>query len=517
MTDPPNSGRPLVFATVGTDHHRFDRLVGWMDDWLAAGGAQRADCLIQIGTSRPPRNAEYSTYMPFDEVRRAMADATVVVSHGGPATILLAHAAGKLPIVLPRTRAEGEHVDDHQTAFAQRAGRAGLIVMVETEQEFRRALDDMLTGSNEPTTQMVQSFYHDAVDRFEGVVAEMFGPTTNGERDEADVKVVYIGGCGRSGSTLLSTVLGAVPGVVAVGELRHLWRAIERDELCGCGMPVSRCPFWEEVGAAAFGGWRALGVGRQLQLERLVDRHRRIPALVWPATQPAYRAALREYATTLSHLYRGISSVSGAATVLDSTKDPSYGFILRHVDGISLRMVHLVRDSRGVAYSWQKRTVKPEVTSNVEYMDRYSPGRMALRWSAYNTLLHGLRALGVPTMFVRYEQFAADPTTVAQRVLAFAGSAQSEGNPPSVPADMADLPLQHTIAGNPMRFRLNGDGIAPDEQWRSEMPRGSARRVAALSAPLLAAYGYVGPRRAAQREDAKRSATGGEKAGKVPL
>ena len=173
MTDLPHNGRPFVFATVGTDHHRFDRLVGWMDDWLAAGGGQRADCLIQIGTSRQPRNAEYSTYMPFDEVRRAMADATVVVSHGGPATILLAHAAGKLPIVLPRTRAEGEHVDDHQTAFAQRAGRAGLIVMVETEQEFRRALDEMLTGSDEPTTQMVQSFYHDAVDRFENVVAEM--------------------------------------------------------------------------------------------------------------------------------------------------------------------------------------------------------------------------------------------------------------------------------------------------------------------------------------------------------
>lgn len=176
MTDHVHEARaPLVFATVGTDHHRFDRLIRWVDEWLADGGAGRASCLVQIGTSKPPSNASYSTYMPFDAVRTAMVNAKVVVSHGGPATILLAHASGKLPIVLPRTQREGEHVDDHQTAFAHRAARAGLVVVVETEAGFRQALDDMLAGGTEHAVQTLESVNHDVVERFEGLVAEMLG------------------------------------------------------------------------------------------------------------------------------------------------------------------------------------------------------------------------------------------------------------------------------------------------------------------------------------------------------
>ena len=40
--------RPLVFVTVGSDHHRFDRLVSWVDAWAAG---RDVDCVIQYGTS----------------------------------------------------------------------------------------------------------------------------------------------------------------------------------------------------------------------------------------------------------------------------------------------------------------------------------------------------------------------------------------------------------------------------------------------------------------------------------
>jgi UDP-N-acetylglucosamine transferase subunit ALG13 len=488
------ANRPLVFATVGTDHHRFDRLVTWIDAWLEAGGAHHADCLIQIGTSKRPRNARYSTYMPYEEVRRAMEQAAVVVSHAGPASILLAHATGKLPVVVPRTRAGREHVDDHQMAFARRAARAGLIVLPETEEEFRHLLDEMLAGGE--GKREARPLETGAVGRFEDAIGDLVGQAKEGDLATADVQVLYVGGCGRSGSTLVSTLLGGAPGVVAVGELRHLWRAIDRAELCGCGKPVNQCPFWEEVGAVAFGGWSRVDIRRHLQLDQLVDRHRRIPGLVVPAVRsPTTRKALREYVRSLGKLYRGISTVSGERIVLDSTKDPCYGFLLRNVDGVSVRMIHLVRDSRGVAYSWQKRTVKPEVPGAVEYMDRYSPSRMALRWSAYNSLLHGLRALGVPTMFVKYEDFVADPRGIAERALGFAGLPDAEIRVPDPTANLSDLAAQHTIAGNPMRFHLNGHGIALDDEWRLRMSRGSARRVTALSAPLLAAYGYMGAHR----------------------
>ncbi len=39
---------PRVLVTVGTDHHRFDRLIGWVDRWAAAHPEARV--LVQHGT-----------------------------------------------------------------------------------------------------------------------------------------------------------------------------------------------------------------------------------------------------------------------------------------------------------------------------------------------------------------------------------------------------------------------------------------------------------------------------------
>src|SRR4051794_38468775 len=71
---------------------------------------------------------------------------------------------------------------------------------------------------------------------------------TGGEGKAPGPSIVYIGGTGRSGSTLLARLLSGVPGVVAVGELRYvLDRGMTQDHLCGCGRPFRACPFWHDV------------------------------------------------------------------------------------------------------------------------------------------------------------------------------------------------------------------------------------------------------------------------------
>ena len=77
-------------------------------------------------------------------------------------------------------------------------------------------------------------------------------------------RVLFIGGWGRSGSTLLDRVLGHVPGVVSLGEVREIWvRGVIEDRPCGCDRPFSECPFWTEVGDRAWGGWRSFDVDDQ--------------------------------------------------------------------------------------------------------------------------------------------------------------------------------------------------------------------------------------------------------------
>src|SRR5204862_6576366 len=85
----------------------------------------------------------------------------------------------------------------------------------------------------------------------------------------SDVPVLYIGGWGRSGSTLLAHVLAEVPGFVSVGELRYVWQAgPEANELCGCGLPFDECPVWTAVGQGAVGGGGELDRQEALQPER---------------------------------------------------------------------------------------------------------------------------------------------------------------------------------------------------------------------------------------------------------
>ena len=73
-----------------------------------------------------------------------MREAAVVVCHGGPGTIMLAATMGKRPIVVPRRKAAGEHVDDHQHAFTRRIAADGAIILAESESDFRGYLSGVL-------------------------------------------------------------------------------------------------------------------------------------------------------------------------------------------------------------------------------------------------------------------------------------------------------------------------------------------------------------------------------------
>ena len=63
------------------------------------------------------------------------------------------------------------------------------------------------------------------------------------------MKVLYIVGVGRSGSTLLERMLGAVPGSVNAGELNAIFsRVATQDQRCGCGAAVLLLPLLDRGG-----------------------------------------------------------------------------------------------------------------------------------------------------------------------------------------------------------------------------------------------------------------------------
>jgi hypothetical protein len=315
------------------------------------------------------------------------------------------------------------------------------------------------------------------------------------------VRVLYVGGLGRSGSTLLERLIGQLPGVCAVGELVHLWeRGIRDDERCGCGERFSRCPFWEQVGKAAFGGWDEIDVSRVGALRAQVDRNRFIPALARRRLRPPARRRLAEYTSYYARVYAAVAQVSGCDLVVDSSKHASLAFCLREAPGVDLRVLHLVRDPRAVAYSWSRQVRRPD-TDRPSYMTRYSPATAAMQWNIQNAAFGLLTRTGVPAMRLRYEDFTAEPERALRRVAGFAGLPAQDsypfltaggGGPSGAATVTARLDGSHSVSGNPMRFTTGPVVIRSDEQWRTRLPRAQQRAVAALTWPLMAGYGYLG-------------------------
>jgi hypothetical protein len=309
---------------------------------------------------------------------------------------------------------------------------------------------------------------------------------------DAPVDVLYIGGYGRSGSTLVSLLLDTMPDVYSLGEIRHLWKTgVRSNELCSCGERFHDCPFWARVGDEAFGGWDGIDAARIIAFEEEFVRIRFLPLLMAPGIWPGFQARFNEYRDVLARLYGALHRVSESRFVIDASKDPSYALALQGVPGVRLHVAQLVRDSRGVAYSWMKQVVKPEVVDTQSYMDRFGPATSSLRWLSRNGCFPLLRLFGVPRRVIRYEKLVSSPGEELRRILDLLSATDQ---------DLAFLEEseitpggRHMIGGNPVRFNRQVTRLRVDDEWRTRMRPKDRTLVTLLTWPLLLRYGYLLP------------------------
>lgn len=305
--------------------------------------------------------------------------------------------------------------------------------------------------------------------------------------------VVFIGGAGRSGSTLLDRVLGQIEGVFSLGEVHHMWRrSFVDNQLCGCGEPFSSCEVWRAVTQDAYGGPSGIDGERVARLQRSVARIRDAPRLIASGLRgPAYRRDLREYAGILWRFYRSVARVTGDRILIDSSKNPTHGFVLSQIEGVELRVLNLVRDSRAVAFSWQRKKVRPEVHWKEELMPTYGILESSRQWFSLNALTQLLSRRARHRVIVRYEDLASNPRTAVEKLV-------RELEIGTLPAGLfvdehtLNIAPDHTIAGNPVRFEQGLVAWKADTEWEERMPGRQRLAVAALTFPLLLRYGYLG-------------------------
>ena len=307
-----------------------------------------------------------------------------------------------------------------------------------------------------------------------------------------DVEVVYITGSGRSGSTLVERTLGSLPGWVNVGELIELFRkSTVINERCGCGQPFESCELWSEVGRVAYGSWSAEVLQEIGSLQRRVSRQRYLPQLLaLPARAgSAFADDCRDYAEHYARIYRAVAQVSGARVVVDASKWPGQALALRR-GGLPVRLLHQVRDPRGVAHSWAKHDVARPHGAAGSTMATHSPLATARRWLAFQTEIDVMSPAFEHATTLRYEDFVADPPATTARAVHDLGLDLAPGDLDHVGRHEIRLPDSHGVAGNPSRFQVGAVQVRADEAWRSAMPAGHRRLVTAVTAPLLLRHGY---------------------------
>jgi hypothetical protein len=261
--------------------------------------------------------------------------------------------------------------------------------------------------------------------------------------------LIYIGGYGRSGSTLLECLLTSNARVAACGEVAIVaQKGPVKARGCTCGQSAQECSVWNELISSQGGPpeWNHEVLTLKL-LDRMSDK--------------------------------GLLMVDSSKTAWDSMRAP---FKLRRRLHAGLRLLHIVRNPRAVCWSTIDRP-KHQKSGNTFLRCV----RTAFGWNMANLTceIYG-RLYPDQYMRVRYEDLVSSPQSLLQNVFA--------GLLPDVSAQFDDMDAhsnRHQLRGNPMRHdAITFASVRNDSRWATEIPRRHRWLVACLTWPLRAKYDY---------------------------
>ncbi len=307
------------------------------------------------------------------------------------------------------------------------------------------------------------------------------------------VKVLFLAGKGRSGGTLLASLLGQLPGFFNVGELNRLWDSgLLHNRRCGCGLPVQECASWSTILAGADRLLAGSGIAPLSAARIDLDQAR---VVRWPNIVRLLRAqptalprwpALDRYASAASAVYRAVADVTGARIVVDSSRLPIEPVALGLVPGVDVRTAHVVRDPRAVIYSWKRSRAFTDRDTG-EDLPRFGAAFSATSWTARNFVVEVLGRRR-PIATVHYDDMARDPASVLRRLADFVG--ERPGDMEFLKSSTAALVPTHSVGGNQVRVTSGAIAIELDEEWRSGISRSDRVVGTLLASPLLHRYGF---------------------------
>jgi hypothetical protein len=297
------------------------------------------------------------------------------------------------------------------------------------------------------------------------------------------IKLLYIAGPTRSGSTILSNILGGIEGFFNAGELIDFWdRGIASNGLCSCGEVVRQCKLWKPILDEMVENHKSIDINEMIGLRDKLAHSRLVMRFKLRSdANLKLRSDIGKYVESLGALYHLIHQTTKAEIIIDSSKNAGYAYILSLIDSLNLSIVHLIRDPRAIAYSWQRK-------KNGLWQENYV--KNALVWVSRNvaTELVGLR-VAERYLILDYEKFVSKPRQTVKKILNLVGDDQRVL--PFVGDNQVKLKVNHSVYGNPDRFKTGNINLIIDSEWEQKMKKFHKAMVFALTWPLLLRYRYL--------------------------
>lgn len=307
----------------------------------------------------------------------------------------------------------------------------------------------------------------------------------------AGLKLLFLMGYGRSGSTFFDILLNNAAEVTGLGALGHYWTWLAEGRACACGEPLEGCPQWAGIVDGHLERLRHRDLGRWNEVQEAVERRSRLPRLLGGRlAEELLERYRRATGALLAEVRHGIRTGAVVDSSGSGARSTGRAYALERHTEADVRVIHLVRDGRAVAWSSLKGAGSPE-RPEVRLPRPLKAIRAGAAWAVANLACEWIAAKLGPgrVLRVRYEDLATDPAGQLRRVEDFAGL-RLEDLIRKVKTD-APLEVGHHVAGNRLRFREE-IRIRPDFSWREAMPAPYRWTLTAGLWPLLLRYGYLG-------------------------
>ena len=298
------------------------------------------------------------------------------------------------------------------------------------------------------------------------------------------LKVIFITGSGRSGTTLLERLIGQHSKIFAAGELNFIWQnSFIENQLCGCGKPFYSCETWQQI--ISFFRKKQNITDNLEHIKNLEKKYSNTSLFLLKSffnlNKPTKE--IKELVQSYENLYESIVESQNVEAIIDSSKNiPHFFYLINFSQKIDPYILHIVRNPMAVAYSWKKQKLKPD-TGKKEPMPKYSTINTSFRWLIKN---YASQKYFKNYKYKRiiYEDLVKDPKNTLKNIFQFV-NLNDEADIIFKEKNTVNLKVNHTVSGNPMRFKTGTIEIKEDNEWKVKMKSKDKKLVELLTFPLL--------------------------------